>query len=173
MRDAVRYTAIGAGVLMAVGSLLPWVKVGIFSAAGTEGDGVFTLGIGVIVAFIGAANKPTRAAALGVMALSVVAGLIVFNIFGDIDSSAVGSGLLLTGAAAVVAFFTGFEIRNDAKAGLEAAYLTPSATPPPPPTPPSSPDAASRLQKLTELHSSGALTDAEYESKRQQILDEL
>lgn len=44
--------ALAAAALLVVGGLGPWVKFGVFSAAGTEGDGWFLIGAGLVAAFL-------------------------------------------------------------------------------------------------------------------------
>ncbi|MBA3302173.1 MAG: SHOCT domain-containing protein [Thermoleophilaceae bacterium] len=45
--------------------------------------------------------------------------------------------------------------------------------PPPPPTPSGKGDALSRLEELQGLRSSGAITEAEFEAKKAEILREM
>jgi membrane protein YdbS with pleckstrin-like domain len=54
----------------------------------------------------------------------------------------------------------------------------PQASPPPtatyaPPPPPPAPTIAQKLEQLAQLHQHGVITDAEYEQKRRQFLDQL
>ncbi len=69
-----------AAVMVVVGSLLPWVTMGVFSAAGTEGDGVLTIIAGVIGgagALDGFVAKRSRVVANILMALSGIAAFYV------------------------------------------------------------------------------------------------
>jgi hypothetical protein len=53
-----------------------------------------------------------------------------------------------------------------------AAYVPPPPPPPPPPRAPE-PSTSQRLQELETLRATGTITDAEYDTKRQQIISEL
>ena len=108
-----RWWLIGTGVLMAIGSFLPWAQAGIFSAAGTDGDGIFTLIGGVVVALVGIANRASVITALGTVVVAGFSIWIVANVFtnfasGDVGS--IGSGLYLTGLASLFALIAGFKI---------------------------------------------------------------
>jgi hypothetical protein len=101
-------TMIG-GIMLIVGALLPWANLtsgfGTVSIAGTEGDGVFALGLGAIIAlagfgaFNGSATARTAAALIGIVAV-----LLMFTEFsnvsrgvktatGDYTRASVGIGL--------------------------------------------------------------------------------
>jgi hypothetical protein len=111
MTDQTRYFLIGAGVLMAVGSFMPWGQAGIFTVSGTQGDGVLTLIAGVIVAIIGIANRASAAAGILVIVLAGGSGLIVLNVisnFADTPES-MGMGLLVVAGAALFALIAGFK----------------------------------------------------------------
>jgi hypothetical protein len=107
----------GGAALVAVGAFLPWVKAsaGDFSAteSGTDGDGVITLLLAVLVAVSFSLIKSRRAAAISTMCLGAgIAVVAAFDLF-DISSKAEGLstgldvstspqvGLLLTGVAAL------------------------------------------------------------------------
>jgi hypothetical protein len=89
-----------------VGAFLPWVTAGIFSVAGTDGDGVFTLVIGGIVGVLGFLKRPNGTRLInGISAvLFALALLIAFNIVVNIDDGigTVGGGLVLTILAGIV-----------------------------------------------------------------------
>lgn len=121
VENKTRWWLIGTGVLMAIGSVLPWVQLGIFSAAGTEGDGVFTLIAGVIVALVGVANRVSIAAGILVAIVAAFSVWIVATVFGNlydplaIDGGAVGSGVYLTGLASVFAALAGLQLIGQAR----------------------------------------------------------
>ncbi len=114
------YGAGIAGVLLIAGSLGPWVRLsgllgGTLSVAGTQGDGIITLVLGVLVialAILGIMREPGRRLVCGVMLL---AGLIALGVFaydgrvmfdGAGETSgviSVGWGLWLIGVGAIAA----------------------------------------------------------------------
>ena len=110
-----RWWLIGAGVLMAIGSLLPWVQAGIFSAAGTDGDGVFTLIGGVIVAIIGIANKATAITGIGTVVVSAFSIWVTWTVISgtlDLTIGSAGTGVYLTLLASLFALIAGFKVFN-------------------------------------------------------------
>jgi len=115
----VQLFVLGGAVALAVGSFLPWVKAsaGIFSVTtnGTDGDGVLTLILAVLVVALFLLVKPRRVAAIVTTVLAVVAAGIalydtvnVSNKAHDLASSAsgvsasIGVGLILAAIASVV-----------------------------------------------------------------------
>lgn len=118
--DATRWSMIVAGILMAVGSFLPWVSAGLLSLAGIEGDGVFTLIAGVIVAVIGIANRPKRVRAWVVVVASSFGGWIVIQVGSNFDLQSAGSGSLLEPAIGTGLFVSGLGALIGAIAGLAA-----------------------------------------------------
>lgn len=113
-----RWWLIGTGALMAIGSFLPWARVGIFSVAGTDGDGIFTLIGGVVVALVGTANRASVITGLGTVVVAGFSMWIVTSVFsnfdiGDIGST--GSGLYLTGLASLFALIAGFKVFGQAR----------------------------------------------------------
>jgi hypothetical protein len=94
------------------------------------------------------------------------------------DLPAIGGLVLLIGASPAIAFF----VYQSLVAGRASATVTSSRTadstataPPPRPQVPSQPNAeiGDRLQKLQVLHQQGLITDAELETRRQRLLDEI
>lgn len=119
MEAQTRWWLIGTGLLIAVGSLLPWAQSGIFSAAGTQGDGVFTLIGGVVIALVGVANRASRAAGLVTVLLAGFSVFIVANVYGNlagVNGGIRGSGLYLTGLASVFAAIAGLKVFTSARA---------------------------------------------------------
>jgi len=110
MKTETRWWLVGTGVLMGVGSVLPWASAGIFSAAGTQGDGIFTLIGGVIVALIGTANRASYATGIGALVVGALSVLIVFSVFGRLDAEFIGAGLILTGLASLFAGIAGLQL---------------------------------------------------------------
>lgn len=119
--------AIAGGLLFALGAFLPWVKVtapfvGSLSVSGMEGDGIFFLVGGLLIAVLGLwsiLGSPKAAPVLLILAGLGFGGLAFFEYnnvsggIGDIDSdfalASMGAGIwtLLAGAVAtVVAGFT-------------------------------------------------------------------
>lgn len=111
------------GAMTAIGSLLPWTiaRSGLATAerAGTDGDGVFTLGIGIVIvvlAIIGWERPLPRVGRMGVIMLSAAAFGIAALVYGsvsdfiaqgsDIEAS-IGMGLYITAAGALIALIGG------------------------------------------------------------------
>lgn len=102
---------VGTGaVLMVLGSFMPWATAGIFSVAGTDGDGVITLVLGVL---IGASMLQKvanlRVVGMAVVLVSAVCGLIVISDGMDLGDAA-GMGIFVVGVGAIVAAFGGIQI---------------------------------------------------------------
>jgi len=92
-----------------VGSFLPWARAGIFSVAGTSGDGVITLVLGAMIlvgAFVGRDDRSrvVRVVVLGCFAAATwIASTTFTNVGGSVaGTSSVGSGLLLTLAVSAI-----------------------------------------------------------------------
>ncbi|MFV2063734.1 MAG: hypothetical protein ACC726_09505, partial [Chloroflexota bacterium] len=84
--------AVGiGGILVVVGSLLPWVRMGVATAGGMEGDGVFTMIIGVGLILIGVAGMTDRARASSLSVLAILASLVGLAI-AVIDIADIGGG---------------------------------------------------------------------------------
>jgi hypothetical protein len=103
----------GFGVLTLIGAVLPWATIGVFSAAGTEGDGTITLVLGLVAAAGGVAQGLVRHPSAWSFAIPGVCLLLGFAILAvgvydviNISSNGnddtlfgppkVGSGLILT-----------------------------------------------------------------------------
>lgn len=115
MEGQTRWWLVGTGTLMAVGSLLPWASAGIFSAAGTEGDGILTLIGGVVVALIGIANRVSMATGIAAVIVSGASLWIVVSVFGRLETDLYGSGLYLTALASLMALVAGFQLISQAR----------------------------------------------------------
>ena len=123
MDDQIRWWLVGTGALMAVGSFMPWVQAGIISAAGTDGDGMFTLISGVVIALIGVAKKATlitgwATVGLAVFSLFIIANVVVnfetVEIF-DTTIGSLGTGLFVVGLASLFALIAGFKVIGAAR----------------------------------------------------------
>jgi hypothetical protein len=100
---------LGGCAGMVVGAFLPWATVGPFDIAGTDGDGVLTLFLAVVVGALAWVRKAPRFA----LVLLGLAVLIAIYDLADISEVAgaeqglfdvtIGIGLLLTIAANIVA----------------------------------------------------------------------
>ena len=89
---------IGGGIV-AVGSVLPWARAGIFTASGMEGDGIFTLIAGAALIVIGLAGvmEPVRAKRfrlVAVLVALVALALSAYHVFNlSADGGTIGEGL--------------------------------------------------------------------------------
>lgn len=137
--ENVKWGVVAGGILMALGSFLPWATAGIFSVAGTSGDGVITLIVGVLVAIIGFAKRQGAIPGLLVIGGGGLGLFIVYNIFGNLDADAVGTGLLVTGLGSLVAAIAGFTILNKPYVAPAQPVVPAPATPAPPPPPTADP----------------------------------
>lgn len=96
---------IGAsGAAMILGSFMPWATVGFISVSGIDGDGVFTafFGIGIIAAAIGWGLTVRKSAPLTSLVLSVLGIWVAANVFNNLDTDTIGTGLLMVLAAGLV-----------------------------------------------------------------------
>lgn len=179
MKDSIRWWTIGVGAALVVGSFLPWARAGIFSMSGTEGDGVFTAVMGGAILLIGVANRPTVGAGMAILGLGVaslwISGAAANNVLSNLGEDAIGTGLMLTPAAALFATFNGLQWRSAAKAAssVAAADAEGGGEPEAPVAPATSDDVAGRLDRLTHLLSSGAISQEEHDRRRGQILDDI
>ena len=116
-RRATMWVAIGSGIAVVVGSMLPWATVGPFSIAGTAGDGQITLVLGLaaggLFAVWGFGAGPSRlwftVATVAFLGSAIVALYDIGNITsladdGDVSlfTVSVGGGLYLTAIGAFV-----------------------------------------------------------------------
>jgi hypothetical protein len=102
---AARLGVIVGGILVAVAAFMPWASVGAFGVTGLQGDGVFAVVIGAILAVLGAAilnAGPSAAERIGILVLSAAAfGLYAFEWYnlsqrlepGSIITLSVGTGI--------------------------------------------------------------------------------
>lgn len=88
------YGAIGIAVLAVIGAVGPWVTLGPFSAAGTEGDGTLVIILAVIgsVAAVLGLSQPGRKKGIQIT-YAVCGALVVLIILANIgDVTDVGAG---------------------------------------------------------------------------------
>ena len=116
--------AIGAGLIV-VGSFMPWASVGPFSMNGTDGDGIFTLGIGLILAVLAVLNLGGRGMGMTVRVLAVLGGAAAVGIV-LLDGSdlmdaplslievSVGAGMYVVGIGGAVVALAGLAARRRA-----------------------------------------------------------
>ncbi len=97
-----------SAVAAALGSTMPWATAGLFSKAGTDGDGMLTL-LAAIVAggvagiAVGAVGARVVAAVLGMLAGIGIAAVAAYD-FLDVSNTEIiepGSGLIVTGLGGV------------------------------------------------------------------------
>ncbi len=109
-----------AAVMIVAGSLLPWVTMGMFSAAGTEGDGNLTIiagvigGVGALDGFVAkrprvAANILMLLAGLGAfyVAASAIQRLATAIVEETEFTAHIGGGLYLCALASLLLFLGG------------------------------------------------------------------
>lgn len=134
---------VAAGIAaVIIGALLPWVTItavfiGTVSLAGTEGDGVLTLILGIVAAavgfqivFLGRPMSRTIGIAIAILALIIggIAGYDMVNIqsaIGDISTEGlakanIGIGLWITGLGALTLLAAGALGANAAVQGANA-----------------------------------------------------
>ena len=133
--------ALVGGALMALGSFMPWASIqsglGSVSLAGTDGDGVFSLGGGIIVALLGLVHvdRPAAKAVRGLILVGGVVGLWIAVVDGSglnerLDSfvtnvrASLGAGLYLLGIGSIAAMVGAVKMHS----GLEVASPTPRAS---------------------------------------------
>ncbi|KQZ70633.1 hypothetical protein [Nocardioides sp. Root151] len=98
------WLVVAFGALAVVGALLPWASAGPFSVAGTNGDGIITLPLGIVAVAAGivrgVATRPSGwqiAVPIVALVVGVLVGLIgVIDTILVADEATVGGGLLLT-----------------------------------------------------------------------------
>lgn len=105
-----KLVCIGSGSLMVLAAFLPWAQQGILTVAGIQGDGVFTLAAGVVVIVAALAGRRGWPA---VMLAGVAALYIAWTVIGNLDTDNIGTGLLLTGVAAIAAVIGGIGLRQE------------------------------------------------------------
>ena len=157
---------------LVLGSVTPWATTVLATKNGLQGDGVLTLILAVIigVALLSYRSRPTSGAALTGLICSLIAAAIAIYDVADISSSntrifgqdvhvvSVGWGLWLALAASIVLAGSCFVLRRVPDATATAtAYVGRNQD-------------LERVRKLAELRDTGALSEAEFEAQKRQIL---
>lgn len=141
--------ALVGGIVAAIGSLLPWATIrsgfGSIDITGTNGDGVITLALGVIVAGLGFARFGGQstgivrnAASLLGLAIALVGVYDYTNLasrIGEIQSDYVsgvaGVGLYVVIVGGFIAFVSGPRGKTEAPSAPPPAAPPPAQPPPP------------------------------------------
>lgn len=128
-RQVPTITAVVSGSMIILGALLPWAKIGIFSVAGTDGYGMFTLIAGISVLAVALAWGLGRGAKGPLFAISTL-GIVVLaigiydavnistairdfrnemddNMFAGLFAPSIGMGLIITILGGLTALATG------------------------------------------------------------------
>lgn len=107
--DPARWLLMVAGAITALGSFLPWAQAGIFSLAGTDGDGVLTLIAGILIVAIGFVKRSTVIPGIAALGLSVFSLWVVGSVFSNFETTPenLGAGLFVTGLGAFIGLFGG------------------------------------------------------------------
>ena len=113
--------------------------------------------------------RPSKASG----AISTVAGAVMCLIGIIIIIPSFGLfGIFWTALAIAITVFNAYRAFGKKNIGPEI-YIEDDSAQPQQPAGSGTDDIEQRLEKLSELHDKGLVTDAEYEDKRQEILDEL
>jgi hypothetical protein len=123
--NEIKWGVVGGGILMAIGSFLPWAQAGIFSVAGTSGDGVITLVAGIVVALIGVARRRGVAPGLLVLLVGILGLYITYGVYNNLSADEVGTGIFVAGLGSLVAALASIDL-----------FRTPKPAAPPAPAPP-------------------------------------
>ena len=146
----VRVLVFGGAAGLVLGSLLPWVQiVGIMSVsvAGTDGDGVFTLILGIVVALLFAVIRPRLAVAVTGLVAGAIAVLVaiveMIDVSGRINdpevsgnemfTAQIGPGLWIVGIAALILLAGGIDafvgVRHTSPARKEVRFKNEATMP--------------------------------------------
>lgn len=178
---------LGGAALIIAGSFLPWVQVrtifGTISANGTDGDGILTLVAGAIIAILGftSLGRSDRGEAQGLLkflTLAFLAGVLfvaltdfvniseqVADKIGGIGPS-YGPGLFVVIGGTAVAGVGAFRIPAASEKPLIAAEEAADSVG----TDIGNDSSIAGLERLHDLHSSGAISDDEYQRAKDQLL---
>lgn len=125
--------ALVGGVLAVVGAFMPWATALGVSVSGTEGDGVITLVLGIVVVGAVLAQSGGTVARAGVGLLGVLVALIALVVFGNMEgmvSPAIGLYItLLAGLVIVAGAGMGFASADEGDAEGGQADEEPEAEP--------------------------------------------
>ena len=117
------------GVLMAIGSFLPWAQSEAYALAGTAGDGIFILIGGTIVIFLAVTHRIGLVPGVTVILVGILGGLIVGRAFRSLTPSGLeiaggpsaGIGLFIAGAGSLIAAMTGINLLRPKPRSTEEA----------------------------------------------------
>jgi peptidoglycan/LPS O-acetylase OafA/YrhL len=126
--DDTRWTLIASGALMAIGAFLPWARAGIFTLAGTDGDGIFPLIGGVLIALIGVARKASTLGTIVVLIIALGAGWITLNVYNGLDPTTIGGGLYVSLLGCGIAVIAAFMVARDSGRTRQASKPLPPPT---------------------------------------------
>ena len=125
---------MGIAVVGVIGAFLPWATFGIFSVAGTDGDGVITLILFIVFGLIGLwlSRQGDPNVAMGVKVLSIILMAVVVviavydiaNISSDGDSFikvSPGGGLYLTLISGIAGLIVAARLTRTAPSSTTAA----------------------------------------------------
>ena len=92
------------GTAMVLGSFMPWATIGLFSIAGTRGDGALTaiLGLGVVGAAIVWGLLSRKSAPLTALVLCVLGVILTVNVYNNLGGDTIGIGLFVVGIASLL-----------------------------------------------------------------------
>jgi len=89
---------IGIAAIGVIGAFLPWATFGIFSVAGTDGDGVITLILFIIFGLIGLwlsrQGEPTVATGVKVLLIILMAVVVVIAVYDIANISSEGDSFI-------------------------------------------------------------------------------
>jgi len=103
------FTMAGGAVLVILGSLMPWVRLGPNSVSGVEGDGRATIVIGLLMLILGPASRsspsrfPRILVLIGASATIVVAGINAGRLRDGLPDSFIGAGVATVLIGGIVA----------------------------------------------------------------------
>lgn len=125
---------MGIAVIGVIGAFLPWATFGIFSVAGTDGDGVITLILfivfGLIGLWLGRQGDPNVAMGVKVLSIVLMAVVVVIavydiaNISSEGDSFikvSPGGGLYLTLISGIAGLIVAARLTRTASSSTTAA----------------------------------------------------
>lgn len=172
------FLGLVGGAIVMVGSILPWASVasgfGQVDFVGTSGDGVITLGIGVLIMLVGFAilgggfrDAPFAALVLIILGVGVlgIAGQVLQGLIGKLTNedavrSSIGAGLYLVLVGGVVTILGGVVALR-----LGGRQEAPRTAPRPPVI-----GLADELTKLVALRDVGTITEEEFARQRAILL---
>ncbi|WP_436935420.1 hypothetical protein [Halovenus marina] len=80
--------AAGAGIVTAIGAVLPWVDAGIVTVSGLDGDGVLTIIFGLVVLGLVLVREWGTVEMAATVVLGLMTTLIAGNVYGNLEDQA-------------------------------------------------------------------------------------